>query len=615
MVSWFIKHPTASNLLMCLLLLLGVLTMSRIKREVMPDFSDEKVSISISYPGATAEEAEEAICAPVEEALENVNNVKEVTSTAREGTGTIVVEMEEGSSFMEFYNDIKTEVETIDSFPKEVDKIIIKPQNRTDHVFSVAITGDMSTIDLKEYCELLKGKLRQTVGGIQVEVEGFSQHEFRIELSPETLHAYKLSVNDIADTIKNQNADIPSGTLETGARDILLRFNDRRKTVKDLADMRIVSGSTGAEIKLGDIAKITDRFELDEQKVLFNGKRAGILNISKSKSRDSLKVYDAVIKLVDKAKAQAPAGVNFYVTRNAAEMIRDRLRLLIENGIQGIILVFLTLWLFLNIRLAFWVSMGLPISFLGGVFFMHLFGVSINMISMVALLIAIGLLMDDAIVLSENIAVRLRAGDKPVDAAVNGVKEVASGVISSFITTACVFCPLMFTSGKLGKILSVIPVTLLLVLSVSMLEAFFIMPNHLAHSFKHGMGKPFGLRIYINRAVDWIRITLVGGLIRRLIPHRYLFLGCVAALFVLSLAMPASGVLKFVAFPDVDGDTVSTKVLLPPGTPLADSEKAAVKLVEAVGKVNEYFKPVQPGKVDLIKSVSIQFSVNNNADP
>ncbi len=613
MIGWFIKHPTASNLIMGLFLLLGVMTAFRIKREVMPDFSDEKVTISIAYPGATAEEVEEAVCAPVEEALQNVNNVKEIVSSSREGAGTVTVEMEEGSNFIEFYNDIKTEVEAIDSFPNEVENIIIKPQSRTDHVFSIAITGNMSTTHLKEYCEQVKERIKQTVGGVMIDVEGFSQHEFRIELSPEMLYEYKLSVKDIANTIKNQNTDLPAGTLETGDRDILLRFNDRRKTVSDLADMRIVSGASGGEITLGQIAKITDRFELDEEKVLFNGKRAGILNISKSKSRDSLKIYDAINKLIDKIKVEAPPGVKFYTTRNAADSIRDRLRLLTENGIQGIILVFLTLWLFLNIRLAFWVSMGLPISFLGGLFFMNLFGISLNMISMVALLIAIGLLMDDAIVLSENIAVRLRKGDKALDAAINGVKEVASGVLSSFATTACVFLPLMFTSGKLGKILSVIPITLLLVLSVSLVEAFFIMPNHLAHSFKDGLGKPFGARIYINRAVDWIRLTLVGGLIKRLIPHRYLFLGCVAALFVLSLAMPASGVLKYIAFPDVDGDTVSTKVLLPQGTPLARSEAVAAKLVTALTEVNEYFKPQQPGGVDLINNISIQFSVNNNA--
>jgi multidrug efflux pump subunit AcrB len=336
------------------------------------------------------------------------------------------------------------------------------------------------------------------------------------------------------------------------------------------------------------------------------------LSISKSKSADSLNIYEKVMKIVNKEKSEAPSGLHFAITRNMASDIQDRLDMVYVNALEGFLLVFASLWLFLNFKLSIWVTMGLPVSFLGGLFFMDLFGVSLNMISTFALLIAIGLLMDDAIVISENIAVHLKRGDSPAQAAVNGAKEVGRGVMASFLTTICVFFPLISLSGQIGKILCVVPITLIIVLSVSLAEAFLILPNHLAHSFKKGYPKPSELRKKIDKVIDYIRFTLVRKAVERIAPHRYLFLSSILVLFILSLALFPAGHLKFVVFPSVEGDTVVCKVMLPPGTPLEKSENAAERLTKAAEHMNKKLTPAQPGGKELVKHISVNFSSNSD---
>lgn len=612
MVRYFIHHPTAANLLMGGLLLMGILTLDQIKREAMPDFSTQTLQISANYPGATAEEIEEAVATPIEEALENVNNVKRINTTAMEGGVSIRVEMVEGADFAQFHNEIKTEVEAVSSFPNELEKLIVKPFEHTDRVVSVAITGPMSVTHLKAYCENLKDKILRAADGAQVSISGFGQREFRIEIAPQALDAYQLSLKDVSDIIRKQNTNLPAGTLETGDQDIKLRFNDRRKTVHDLADIHILSGETGSELKLGDIATITDGYDDEGSKVLFNGRRAGVLNITKSKSEDSLNIYDKVMEVLAAEEAKSPLGLTFTITRDMASEIKDRLRMVALNAVQGLILVFCALWLFLNFKLSFWVTMGLPVSFLGGLFFMHLLGISLNMISTFALLIAIGLLMDDAIVLAENVAAHLSRGESVMTAAVNGVREVARGVVSSYATTICVFLPLIFLSGQIGKILRVVPYTLIIVLSMSLIEAFLIMPHHLAHSFRNGAPPPPPLRRRIDAIIEFIRLRVVGGVVGRIVTYRYLFLASLLGFFIFSVALLLAGYVKFAVFPSVDGDTATVKVMLPPGTPLSESEEVAERICEGVKRVNETLKVNQPGGVDLVKSVSVQFGQNRD---
>jgi len=345
-ISYMCAHPTASNLLMLLFLALGAISVTDLKRETFPDFSINAVEILVTYPGATADDVESSVCQRIEDAIDSVNNIVEVKSTAMENRASVMVEMVEGNDIIEFFNDIKTEVEAINDFPGEVEDVIVKRINRVDSVVSVAITGPMSPLHLKLYCEDVKDRLKHLDRVSQVEILGFSDHEFLIEIPFYNMMRLGLSVSDIEGAVAAQNLDLPAGSLETKDSDILIRFSEERKTLYELENLIVVSSQTGVEIRLGDIAVVTDRFMDDEDKILFDGKRAGLLQINKTKSEDALRIMDAVTQFLKEEEARAPAGISFATTQNVSKIVRDRLQMLVKNGLAGLLLVFLAMLMF-----------------------------------------------------------------------------------------------------------------------------------------------------------------------------------------------------------------------------------------------------------------------------
>lgn len=615
MIRFFANHPTAANLLMLIFIVMGIFSISSLRRETFPDFSADQVEVRMIYPGATAEEVEEAVCRRIEDAVDGVNHVEDIRSEAQEGLARVVIEMRPGKDLDRFIDDIKTEVDAISDFPEHAEDPVIAELGRTDNVISVAVTGPMSPPDLKAYCEDLKDRIRTEAGISLVTIQGFSDHQIRIQIHAQTLMQYGFSMAAIADAISRQSVDMPAGTIETSEQEILVRFTDERRTPQEFQDLVVVAGKSGAEIRLSDIAVIRDVFEQDESKIIFDGQRAGLLKITKTPSEDTLDVLDAVKRFIEREEQIKPPTVRFTFTQDIASIVRDRLVMLTKNGGQGLVLVFLTMWLFFSFRFSFWVAMGLPVSFLGALFFLPPIDYSLNMLTMVGLLIALGLLMDDAIVISENVATHLQKGKSALQAAVDGTGEVKVGVLSSFMTTICVFGPISFLEGSIGKILKVMPVVLILVLAVSLVEAFCILPNHLAHSLKHHDPKKEGrFRRRFNSGIEWMRERMLGQLVDFAISWRYLIVGLTLAAFILSAGMLAAGFLKFRAFPDIDGDVVQARILLPQGTPLARTEAVVKRLTTAMDAVNEAFTPMQPGGQHLVQSLSVQYNTNTDAN-
>lgn len=614
MIRYFSSHPTAANLLMLMLITVGLLALPTLKRETFPDFAAQEIEVRVVYPAASAEDVEEAICQRIEDAADGISDVEEIRCESREGIGVAVIKMIEGNDMSRFLDDVKTEVEAIDNFPEQSELPVIKQLGRTDPVVSVAITGPMSASHLKAYAEQIKDRIQELQHVSQVDIEGFSDHQLRIQIPALVIRQYGLSMLDIADRISRQNINISAGGIETKQSDILVRFDDERKTPQELEELIILSEASGAEIRLGDIATITDQFELDEDKILFNGTRAALLKITKTKQQDTINVVNEVKAFIEQEQLRAPANVNFILTQDVASIVQDRLQMLLTNGWQGLILVFLSLWLFFQIRFSFWVVLGLPISFLGGLAMMAMLGYSINMITMVALLIALGLLMDDAIVIAENIATHLHKGKNALQAAIDGTMQVAPGVISSFLTTVAVFGPLAFIEGDIGKVLKVLPVALILVLAVSLIEAFFILPQHLAHALHHHEhDKTNEFREKFDGFIEHIRHEYLGKAIDTVIHWRYLFLGLVVAVFLLSVAMIAGGILKFQAFPDIEGDVIEARILLPQGTPLWRMEAIVENITIALNRVNDKYTSDQVGQKSLVVNTSVSFNKNIDA--
>ena len=610
MIRFCVGHPTAANLLMILLIVVGLAALPGLERETLPDFSSEEIQVTVAYPGAGAETVEEAVCQRIEDAVDALTDAKEVRCEAREGRAVATIEMADGGDVNRFLIDVKTKIDAVDDFPALSEEPVVEELGITDMVVSVAVAGPMSPPDLKVYAEDLKDRLTRLETVSQVELIGFAERQIRIELDAVALRQYGLSVDDVAAAVERQSVELPAGTVETGERDVLLRFADERRDPRGFEDLVVVAGDTGAELRLGEIARITDRFELDEERVLLNGRRAALLQVNKTKEEDALRVMDEVEAFVDQERRRAPPGVEFRLTRDVASIVRDRLEMLVENGIAGLVLVFGVLWLFFSFRFSFWVAMGLPASYLGSLFVMVLIGYSINMLTMVALLIAIGLIMDDSIVIAENIATHLRAGKSALDAAIGGTGEVAMGVVSSFVTSICVFTPLGFLAGDIGKVLKVVPVVLIVTLSVSLIEAFLILPHHMAHALERA--RPGAVRRRFDDAFERLRERGLGRLVDAAVEWRYATLGLVVMLFLASIAMIAGGHLKFRAFPDIDGDVVEARILLPQGTPLARTEEVVERVVAALGRVDAALTPLQPEGHALVRTVLVQY--NRNAD-
>ncbi|ABK45678.1 acriflavin resistance protein [Magnetococcus marinus MC-1] len=612
MIAWCARHPTAANLLMAIFIILGVVTLPGLQRETFPEIKSDKVEVKILYPGATAEEAEDALCRRLEDGLEGITDLDELRCDAREGMATLTAVMREGANMMRFLDDINAEVDAIDDFPDSAERPVIQELARTQQVISIAVTGPDDAVALKAYAEQLKDRLQSLSAVAEVTMDGFSEHQIRIEIPAWRLRQYGLSAVDIANAVQRRSVSQPVGRLEGGSEDLLLRLDDQRKGVEDFENLVVISGQSGASLRLGEIAKITDRFDRDEDKILFDGKRAAILNIFKTRAQDILKVRQSIVEFV--RQEPTPQGITLTLSQDRSSVVQDRLNMLVSNGIQGLILVFLVLWLFFSLRYSFWVTMGLPVSFLGAFFLLPLVGVSINMISMVGLLIGVGLLMDDAIVIAENIAARMDRGESPLQAAIKGSKQVFPGVISSFATTILVFGSLVFITGEMGQILRVIPLVLILVLSVSLLEAFIILPHHLSHALEHmAQRQNHPWRDAFERRFAHFRDHQFGPLLDRAINERYLTIGLVGMLLLFALAMPAGGLLKFVPFPDLDGDVVEARLLLPQGTPLSRTESLVEHLQQAAQRVNARLKTAQPGGVDLIQHISVIFGQNPDA--
>lgn len=612
MLRFFAGHPTAANLLMIAFLVCGAISLPHILRETQPDFAPTEVEIRIQYPGATAQEVEQVVCLRVEDALDGISFVKEVRTDAREGLSSIIVEMDNQGDLQTFLRDIETEIDAIDDFPKEVERPTIYERGRTDSVLSILISGPLTVSDLKAYCEDLKDRL-QEAGISLIRIKGFSDHQLRVSLSDSALRRLGISASYVAERISAQNKDLPLGTIETREKEILLRFVDQRRSISSLEDLIVIAGSEGGRIRLGDIARIEDLFELDEEKFVKGQKRSALLKIEKSKTEDAIRVADKVNHFMIEERKRHPQ-MELTITQDETVALKNRLKMLITNGLQGLLLVFLTTLLFFNIRISFWVAIGLPVSFMGAFTLIPHMNLSINMFTMVGLLMALGLLMDDAIIIAENIMTHRQRGKSPFSAAVEGTKEVSAGVISSFLTTIFILGPLAFIEGQIGRVLKVVPMILILVLAVSLIEAFFIFPAHINHAMRgFNLNRTNRFRKKFNLLFNWIKEVLLGGVVKMLFKRRYLFLSSLIGVFILSIGMVASGKIKFQGFPELEGDVVMARLLMPHGTPIKRTENVVDQVLTALERTNQHYKTRQPDSMELVTNIYVQYNSNTEA--
>jgi multidrug efflux pump subunit AcrB len=610
MIRFFAAHPTAANLLMLIFLGAGTLALPTLQRETFPRIEPRRVEVQVPYPGARAETVEDAICLRIEDAVDGLTDLRELKCEAKQSLGRAVLEMVEGGDLDSFYADVKTEIDAIDDFPDKAETPVIRQLGMVDFVASIAVTGPDDRRELKALAEDIKARMLRHGGIPQVEIAGFSQRQIRIEVTDIALRQLGLSINDIADAVARQSVDLPSGEIETADGIVSLRFADERRRASAFRDLVIVGGDDGGQITLGDIAHIEDRFETDEDRYLFNGRVAAQLNINKSHGDDTLEVIAEVRDFMDAELAASAPGVGMTIINDVSSVVQDRLSLLVRNGLQGIVLVFLAMWLFFGFRYSFWIAAGLPVSLFGAIALMQVLGYSLNLLTMVGLLMVIGIVMDDAIVISENIKARRRRGEDGLEAVVNGVRQVLPGVVLSFTTTVAVFGSLAFLEGDIGHLLAVIPAVMIAVLLVSLAEAFLILPHHLSHSVDREDNR-------VQEKVDgWLRDfrdRRLAPLVGKAVQYRYLTLGLAFFLLFSAMAVFAGGFIKFSVFPDVDGDTVELRILMPKGTPLSETEAVVTRSIDAIRRIDDRLSGDQPDGERLMVNIVERYGVNTDA--
>ncbi len=614
MIRYFAAHPTAANILMFIILLLGFAALPSLNKETFPDIDLYKVQVTVAYPGASAGEVEEGICNRLEDSTDGISFLEERSCEARDNIGIMVLEMQEIGNLPEFIDDVNSAVDTITDFPDDAEDPIIEELGRTTPVVSVAINAELSQPELKALAEYYRERLLALPAVPMVTVSGFSTHELSVRIKAETLRRYQLSIQDIANLIQQQAVDLPAGTLEAQQRSYQIRIENERRSVEQLADLVILNDSKGGRLRLGDMATIVDEFTDEEVRVELNGRPAALLKVSKNTSDDTLTVYNAVKDFVAMENAVLPESTRLVITQDSASIVQDRLSLLVNNGFQGLLLATLVLFLFFSWRYTFWVALGLPISFIGGLMVMSVLGITINMISMVALLMAIGILMDDAIVISESIEHEYRHGKSPLQATVDGIAKVGRGVLSSFATSAMLFGSLLFLKGDMGQVMGVLPVVLLSVLTISLLEAFLILPHHLKHSLEKHQNQfqvqnENGWRQKFEQHFEGLR-GKVGKLADTAIKYRYLTVGIAIGLLVISISLFPAGFIKFKAFPDLEGNVLEARILMPQGTPFDRTEAVVAQLLTSLQTAKQQLPGEDEG--ELIKHIQVFYS--NHAD-
>lgn len=615
MINFFTRHPTIANLMMLAFFVVGLSSIGKIKRETFPEFSPPYIIASVVYPGASPAEVEESLCLRMEDAIDGLSDIEETKCDAQEGFASLTVKLTGDADMGRSLVDIQTEINAIKDFPSQIDPPTVKELDWAEPVVDIAIAADASLPHLKSYAEDLKRRLKIDAGVNLVTVSGFSDHQIRVELNEADIRRLGLTVAEVADKVGRQNVQMPAGSVELSDKNLLIRFDERQITPDNLGKIIVSSNPEGGVVRLRDIAKIEDLFELEEEHTIFNGKAAAVLKVQKNKADDALRIKERVTEFVAQEQLVAPDGVTLTLTNDMSSLLQDRLSMLLKNGWQGIILVFFSMWLFFSLRYSFWVSAGLPVAFMGGLFLMWVFGVSINIMSLVGLLMAIGIMMDDAIVIAESVAAHVEKGLPINDAVTQGVKKVAPGVFSPFLTTVFIFGSLLWLDGQMGDVLSVVPLVLIMVLSVSLIEAFLILPNHLSHSLKSNKQEKPPLkfkRVFLEKFEHFRNNNLVEA-VTFVVKWRYASLGATLGLLFVSIALVAGGAVKFVGFPELDGDIAEARIILPPGSTLDQTKQVVEKLVASANKVGDRYSKENQEDSNLIRYITEQYNMNADA--
>lgn len=595
-LAWMAENRIASNVLMLIFVVGGVVALgTTIKQEVFPEVALEQIVVTVPYPGASPAEVENAIVLAVEEAVQGVDGVKDIRSVASEGSAMVAVQLLLGADRRQALSDVESVVGRISSFPADAERPNISLLSTRRQVISLVLYGDVDETILRTAANRARSDLLRDKRITSVELSGVRPLEISIEVPQANLRKHGLTLSGIARRIRAASVELSGGSIQTDAGEVLLRTNERRDSGEEFEDIVVQSRPDGSRVRVRDIAQVRDGFRENHLKATFDGKPAAMINVFRVGEQTPLEVAAAVKEHVSALKRQLPTGLDVATWVDRSEMYEGRIDLLLDNALIGLLLVLVTLGLFLHSRLAFWVTLGIPVSIAGSLLLFPIADVSINMLSLFGFILALGMVVDDAIVVGESVH-KHRADGKPLlQAAIDGAREVAKPVVFSIVTTCIAFMPMLFVPGAAGKFFRVVPIVVIAVLVTSLIESLFVLPAHLSHTM------PWWLRVALSPYL-WLmdklaKLDMPGRLERhvrrfyapllaKVLDWRYFTVAAGVSVFIVTVGF-AIGRVPLTFIPKLEGDLVTVQMRMPPGTPTWDTQRAADRVASAARLITE----------------------------
>ncbi|RHW77241.1 efflux RND transporter permease subunit [Colwellia sp. RSH04] len=595
MIAWFARNHVAANLLMISILIFGLMSLkTRIPLEVFPAFESDVISVSVSLRGATPEDVEQGIAIRIEEAVQDLEGIEKITSKSVEGSATVAIETESGFDARELLSDIKSRVDAINTFPVDAENPIIALQQRKRDVMAVTVSSIYSEKEVKEFAEQVRDDLLRLPQVTQVSLDAVRDYEISIAVKQHKLREFNISLSDIASAINASSVDMSAGNIRSEGGDVLVRTKGQAYRKDEFDNIVIKTHPDGSIIKLKDIAVLTDGFEETPLRARFNGQQAALIEVFRIGNQSAIEVADAVKEYIKNRQDTLPEGFILSYWDDDSQVVKARLNTLVSNALQGGFLVLLLLTLFLRPSIAFWVSIGIPVSFMGAFLVMPIFDISLNVISLFGFILVLGIVVDDAIVTGENVYRHLGTSESGIDAAIKGTQEVATPVTFGILTTIAAFLPLGFIDGQRGAMFAQIPVIVIPVLLFSLIESKFVLPSHLKHlKPRKDKASQSGFSQWQQRFADGFEkgiLKYYQPILTKALEYRLLTLSIFVGVLILIISFISSGWMKFTFFPRIPSETVRASLTMPVGSSYDVVDAYIVKMSDAAHELQKKYK-------------------------
>ncbi len=613
LIRWFAKNHVASNLLMFLLLGLGAwFAWEKIPIEFFPENEPDEVEVSMSYRGATPEDVETSIVQKIEQSLQGLPGIREIDSEASEGRGRVTVEVQKGKDPRQVLDDVKNRIDAINTFTAETERPVVALNQRTISAVTVIVSADMNQRDLRRLGEQVRDQIAMQPGITLVNLRGVRPFEISIEVSEQELRRFGLTIQDVSQAVRRNSLDVPAGSVKTDGGDMLLRTKGQAYTRDEFENLIIRADPTGSRVLVKDVATVKDGFDEDPLYTLYNGKPSVFIRVERTGDQNLLKICDTVKEWMKTAPDNLPPGVELSLWRDNSKPVKDRLSYLLSNGLQGALLVFIALALFLRMSFAFWVVLGIPIAFAGGLIVMHYMGFTINLFSLFGFIVVMGIITDDAIVVGESVYSRAQEGMSSEDAAIKGTLDVATPVTFGVLTVIVAFLPLYFMPGRMGMWFVQIPVVVVPVLLASLIESKLILPSHLAKvKWNRNPGRFGRMQQTISNWLDRVVIArLYMPLLDRAMKHRYATLALFLGILVLGWGAFKGGYFKWTPNTKAPGDSITAQLEMTLGTPAEVTEKHLKRLISFAEELQKKYVNPKTGQSEILNVMAVMGGQN-----